>query len=192
MPSLLDPFKPYLLDRFTDGHTDAVALTREITTLGYRGSERTVRSWLHPFRGGLPAPTTPPKPPTVREVTSWLTRHPDRLGEDEHLALKAVLDRSPVLSTTAQQVREFAQILTERQGQRLRAWMADVQAGGAPALRSFANGLRTDLDAVTAGLTLPHNSGPVEGTVNKIKMIKRQMYGRANLDLLRIRVLHAA
>jgi transposase len=52
--------------------------------------------------------------------------------------------------------------------------------------------VRTDLDAVTAGLTLPHNSGPVEGTVNKIKMIKRQMYGRANLDLLRIRVLHAA
>jgi transposase len=192
MPSLLDPFKPYLLERFTHGRTDAGALTREITALGYRGSERTVRSWLHPFRAGLPAPTTPPKPPTVREVTSWLTRHPDRLGEEEHLALKAVLDRSPVLSTTAQQVRAFAQILTERQGQRLRAWMADVQAGGAPAMRSFANGLRTDLDAVTAGLTLPHNSGPVEGTVNKIKMIKRQMYGRANLDLLRIRVLHAA
>jgi transposase len=189
---LLDPFKPYLHERFTHGRTNAVALTREITALGYRGSERTVRSWLHSFRAGLPAPTTPPKPPTVREVTGWLTRHPDRLGEEEHLALKAVLDRSPVLSTTARQVREFAQILTERQGQRLRAWMADVHAGGAPAQRSFVNGLRTDLDAVTAGLTLLHNSGPVEGMVNKIKMIKRQMYGRANLDLLRIRVLHAA
>ncbi len=68
--------------------------------------------------------------------------------------------------------------------------MTDVQATGAPALRS-STGLGTDLDAVTAGLTLPHNSGPVEGTVNKIKMIKRQMYGRANLDLLRIHVLHA-
>jgi transposase len=71
--------------------------------------------------------------------------------------------------------------------------MTDIQAAaGAPALRSFVTGLRADLDAVTAGLTLPHNSGPVEGTVNRIKMIKRQMYGGANLDLLRIRVLHAA
>jgi transposase len=128
----------------------------------------------------------------VREVTGWLTRHPDRLGEDEHLALKTVLDRSPVLATTARHIREFARILTERRGPLLRAWMTDVQATGAPALRSFVTGLNTDLDAVTAGLTLPHSSGPVEGTVNKIKMIKRQMHGRANLDLLRIRVLHAA
>jgi transposase len=191
-PSLLDAFKPYLLARFADGHTDAAALTREIIGLGFRGSEKTVRAWLHPFRYALPATEPPPKALTVREVTGWLTRHPDRLGEDEHLALKAVLDRSPVLATTARHVREFAGMLTERRGPLLRAWMTDVQATGAPALRSFVTGLHTDLDAVTAGLTLPHNSGPVEGTVNKIKMIKRQMYGRANLDLLRIRVLHAA
>ncbi len=57
-------------------------------------------------------------------------------------------------------------------------------------LRSFAAGLERDFDAVRAGLTLPHSSGAVEGQVNRIKMLKRQMSGRANLDLLRIRVLH--
>jgi transposase len=66
-----------------------------------------------------------------------------------------------------------------------------VHTDGAPALRSFATGLDRDLDAVTAGLTLSHSSGPVEGAVNRIKMIKRQMFGRANFDLLRKRVLLA-
>jgi transposase len=70
--------------------------------------------------------------------------------------------------------------------------MKRVATDGAPALRSFAAGLERDLDAVTAGLTLPYNSGPVEGTVNRIKMIKRQMFGRANFDLLRKRVLLAS
>jgi transposase len=62
--------------------------------------------------------------------------------------------------------------------------MQQIASDGAPALRSFAAGLDRDLDAVTAGLTLPYSSGPVEGTINRIKMIKRQMFGRANLDLL--------
>lgn len=83
-------------------------------------------------------------------------------------------------------------MLTERKGERLPGWMADVEANGAPALRSLVIGLRTDLAAVTAALNTEHSSGPVEGNVNRIKMIKRQMYGRANLDLLRIRILHAA
>jgi transposase len=66
-----------------------------------------------------------------------------------------------------------------------------VDTDDLPHLHSFTNGLRRDLDAVVNGLTLHHNSGPVEGIVNKIKTIKRQMFGRANLDLLRVRVLHA-
>jgi transposase len=68
----------------------------------------------------------------------------------------------------------------------------DGQPAGLPGVTSFASGLTSDLDAVTAGLTLPHSSGPVEGNVNRIKMIKRQMYGRAGFDLLRKRVLLAS
>jgi transposase len=77
-------------------------------------------------------------------------------------------------------------MLTQRRGHDLDDWMRQVDAAGSSALGSFVAGLRTDLDAVTAGLTLPWSSGPVEGNVNRIKMLKRQMYGRAGLDLLRI------
>lgn len=188
--SLLDAFKPYLHDRFNTGHTDAAALTAEITALGYRGSDQTVRRYLQPFRARLRAPAATPVPPSARQVTGWLTRRPNSLSEDEALELKKILDRSAALATTSEQVREFAGILTERRGGEVAGWIDTVEATGAPALRSFAAGLRNDLKAVTAGLTMEHNSGPVEGQVNRIKMIKRQMFGRAKFDLLRKRILN--
>ena len=80
--------------------------------------------------------------------------------------------------------------MVDRRGADLAEWMTDVDAPGSLALRSFVTGLRRDLDAVTVGLTLVHNSGPVEGLVNRIKMLTWQMYGRANLNLLRKRVVH--
>ncbi len=187
--SLLDRFKPYLHERFNAGRTDAARFTEEITAMGYRGSDKTVRRYLHPFRATLTAPPAKPVPPTVRSVTSWLTRRPDDLTESQTLRLKNILARSPVLQTTYDLVRSFAIILTQRHGHELPAWMSQVEQTGAAALRSFVAGLRTDLDAVTAGLTLPWSSGAVEGTVNRIKTLKRQMYGRARLDLLRKRVL---
>ena len=83
-------------------------------------------------------------------------------------------------------------MLTSSYGGRLGAGIATVQQAGLPGVTSFANGLTSDLDAFTAGLALPYSSGPVEGNVNRIKMIKRQMYGRAGFDLLRRRVLLAS
>jgi transposase len=72
-------------------------------------------------------------------------------------------------------------------------WLTAVEADDQPELRSFATGIRKDKEAVINGLTLPYSSGRVEGTVNKIKTIKRQMYGRAGFPLLRKRViLHPA
>jgi transposase len=88
-------------------------------------------------------------------------------------------------------VTSFAKIMTARTGERdLPGWLERVDADDQPELRSFAAGIRLDLAAVTAGLTLPHSSGTVEGNVNRLKAIKRQMYGRASLDLLRKRVIH--
>jgi hypothetical protein len=190
--SLLDAFKPHLHKRFNAGHTDAAALTNEIQALGYRGSDKTVRRYLHPFRTTLVAPPPTPIPPSARQATGWLTRRPTDLDKDDRTELRRILDRSEVLTTTHQQVRDFAEILTTRRGDRLTDWIADVDTNGAPALRSFVAGLRTDLDAVTNGLTLHYSSGPVEGTVNRIKMIKRQMFGRAKFDLLRKRILNPA
>jgi len=157
--SLLDAFKPYLHERFNTGHTDAAALTTQITALGYRGSGKTVRRYRQPFRASLTAPAPVPVAPSIRQVTGWLTRHPDSLDEDERLQRKAILTRSPALTATARHVSEFAQMLTGRHGDRLQDWITDVASTDAPPLRSFANGLRHDLDAVTAGLTTDYSSG---------------------------------
>lgn len=124
-------------------------------------------------------------------MTSWITRHPDRLDEDDTQRLKEVLDRCPPLARTREHVRAFAELMNQRRGRELKQWIAAVQADPIPPLHTFANGLLTDLDAVVAGLSLPYSSGVVEGHNNKIKMIKRQMFGRANFDLLRKRILHA-
>lgn len=95
------------------------------------------------------------------------------------------------LPPMAGHVRSFATMMCTLRGDRLEAWMTAVDADDLPALSSFVIGLRRDQDAVTAGPTLHWNSGPVEGHVNRIKMLKRQMYGRANPDLLRKRILLA-
>ncbi|GAA2037561.1 hypothetical protein GCM10009839_43550 [Catenulispora yoronensis] len=79
-------------------------------------------------------------------------------------------------------------MLTELKGQNLAAWMTEVEASDLPHLKTFVNGPRHDHDAVLNGLTLEHNSGAVEGAVNRLKVYQRQMYGRANFDLLRKRV----
>ncbi|MFE9658295.1 transposase [Micromonospora sp. NPDC006431] len=117
---------------------------------------------------------------------------PDRLSPDERSRLADVLACCPELQATAAHVRDFADLMRKCRGERLLDWMQRVDADDLPALHSLITGLRRDLDAVTAGLTLPWNSGPVEGNVNRIKTIKRQMYGRASFDLLRKRILLAA
>jgi Transposase len=191
-PSKLDPFKPQLQQRFQQGCTNAAAFHREITAQGYTGSYALVRDCLEQYRRA-PDPIAP-APPTVREVTGWLTRHPDRLTEDELLGLKAILERCPGLQAAADHVRAFGEMLTHLRGQQLPAWITAVRADAddLPGLGSFAAGLERDLDAVTRGLTTHWSSGPIEGRVNHTKMVKRQMFGRAGLPLLRKRVLLTA
>lgn len=89
--SLLDGYTDYLHQRWTQGCTDAAALTTEITAFGYRGSEQTVRRYLRPLRDGRPAPAARPVAPTVREVTGWILRHPESLDTDEQLRLMSVV-----------------------------------------------------------------------------------------------------
>ena len=115
-----------------------------------------------------------------------------RLTDEQRQQLHIVLDACPHLTALAGHVRDFAQMMVTRYGQRLDQWMAAVNADDLPALHSLTIGLRRDHAAVTAGLTLEWSSGAVEGTVNRIKMIKRQMYGRAGLALLRKRIPHNA
>ncbi len=131
----------------------------------------------------------PPPPPTVREVTRWITSHPGHLTDDETARLSQVKARSPHLSATAGHVTAFAEMMTGRHGERLPAWITAVDLDDLPHLHSFTRGIRRDQAAVLNGLTLAHSSGAVEGNVCRIKALKRQMFGRASLDLLRKRIL---
>ncbi len=106
----------------------------------------------------------------MRDVTSWLTRHPDRLTDDQAQQLKAILVRCPALDRTAHHVRAFAELMNNRQGRDLNQWITSVQADDLPALHTFVTGLGQDLDAVVAGLSLHYSSGAVEGHNNKIKI----------------------
>lgn len=191
LPSILDPYKPYLHQRWSEGCTVARHLFREIRERGFPGSEEVVKKYARELREAFPQQDSPRKRPSVRDVTSWITRHPDSLNDDQARQLKAILARCPELGRTAEHVRAFAELMNNRQGRGLGAWIARVQDDDLPALHTFTTGLTQDLDAVVAGLSLRDSSGAVEGHNNKIKMLKRQMFGRANFDLLRKRVLLA-
>ncbi|WP_203880397.1 ISL3 family transposase [Planobispora takensis] len=188
--SKLDAFKPYLTRRWNEGCTNAVQLHQELRAQGWKGSLRAVQGWLTPLRGHRKVRPDPCPPPSPRRITGWIMTHPDRLDAANHVQLKQILTCCPDLEAAAEHVRGFAAMMTGRNGHLLDDWIATTAAGSSPQLAAFATGLRRDHAAVVAGLTLPHSSGAVEGIVNKIKFLKRQMFGRANFDLLRIRVLH--
>jgi len=188
-PSILDDFKQHLHDRWNEGVRSAVQLCAEIRAQGYDGSYVTVRNYLRPFRSLDLAPPPALGPPKVRQVTAWMLRHPDNRTPEVQVRLKQVLANCTHLAATANHVTGFAEIMTCRRGKQLDNWIEQVESDDLPHLHSFAAGLKRDYAAVINGLTLPHSSGAVEGNVNRIKMIKRQMYGRAKFDLLRKRIL---
>jgi transposase len=122
----------------------------------------------------------------------WLfMRRLEQLDEIQREDLAAFRLAHASLNTTYQLVQDFLQMMRDREGERLDAWLTQVQESGLAELQSFAQGVEQDKAAVQAGLTLPINNGQVEGQVTKIKLIKRMMYGRAEFPLLRQRVLHA-
>ncbi|WP_107057738.1 transposase [Streptomyces sp. NRRL S-146] len=174
LPSKLDPFKPYLAQRWTetDGKVTILDLHREITARGFRGHYSTVRDWARrdlPRQEGF---TPAPPPPSVRQGDGWFTRHPAALSEEEKLHCKAVLDNCPELETAAELTSTFAEMLATLSGTRMTEWITEATNANLPGISSFAVGLHSDFDAVTAGLTTDWNSGPVEGAVNRIKMLK--------------------
>ncbi|MFD0850628.1 transposase, partial [Actinomadura adrarensis] len=189
--SRVDPFLPYLHQRWNQGCTDASRLFVEIRERGFTGSQRTVRRHLQQVRAsGKPAPAVA-KALSVRRATHLITSHPDHLDENAALRRKDLLARCPELDAVTACVASFAAMMADLDGQRLPDWLHQTETTGFPSLKSLVNGIRQDLDAVTAGLSMHWNSGRVEGNVNRIKRIKRDGYGRANFDLLRLQILHA-
>lgn len=187
--SIVDDYAEYLWRRWNDGCTDGQRLFEEIRTMGFRGSDQAVRRFIQPWRQGLFPPLPKSGMVKARQAAGWIVTDPDNLGPEQQQQLDHVLERSPALDRVSEHVREFAKMMKTLTGQRLPAWIDNVLADDLPDLHGFAMNLRRDLDAAVAGLTLPWNSGRVEGNVNRIKMIKRQMFGRAKFGLLRKRIL---
>jgi transposase len=189
---VLDPHKTYLIARWNEGCRKGAQLYREIRTLGYRGGISMVASFVSLLRKaqGLPPRTRMMVPPTplLLSPKRRLTPH-DRLLEHERVWAEKIpqLDETGRLAVALAQ--RFATMVRERRAEELATWLQQAEQSGITAFRSFAAGVRRDYAAVEAALSLPWSNGQVEGQVNRLKFIKRQMYGRAHFDLLRRRVL---
>ena len=197
---VLTPYEPYLLQRWQEGCHNGMRLYREIRERGYAHGASNVMRFVALLRrdeaAGRPAGTsrlTKASPtPTARHVAGLFLRRPADLKPEQRAYLERVRQADVALATAYRLTQDFATMVRERQGERLDAWLAEADTCDVPALRRFAAGLRADLAAVRVGLTEAWSNGPTEGFVHKLKLLKRQGYGRAGFDLLRQRVLCAA
>ncbi|MFF3565402.1 ISL3 family transposase [Streptomyces sp. NPDC002574] len=187
---VLEPFKAYVNTRFTEaqGQVSGTVLFLEIQARGYRGSRQVVRKHLAALRAGTAEPIRADTP-SPRKITSWIRRPRETLTESQDERLLQVRLACPDIARTCNLARAFADLVRHQRGSLLLAWIRQAEQDAPKPMKGFAGFLRQDLDAVTAGLTLPWSSGVVEGHVNRVKTLKRAMYGRASFELLRTRIL---
>jgi transposase len=200
-PTLLSAFEPYLRERWNRGEQNGQQLLREIHAQGYCGGQATLYGLLGRWRTGprhsgpyarqteLASPVLPTLPTSPRAVSWQLLRPPGERTPLEQAYVETLLEQSVMIATMTHAVTTFFDLIHERRSAGLDAWLTEAKASGIPELASFAEGLRRDYSAIRAAFELPWSQGQVEGQVNRLKLLKRQMYGRANLDLLRRRVL---
>jgi transposase len=198
---LIDPYQIYLRERWQQGCHQGAQLERELRAKGYKGSPRAIYRYLETLealsfsarKSGSPSATKPLNPLVTlsAQQATWLFfRRPEDLKQEERETLRQLREASPYFEAAYRLVETFLQMVRERTGEQLDAWRASVQASHLEAFESFVTGVQQDKDAVLAGLTLEWSNGPLEGHVNRLKLIKRSMYGRAEIDLLKLRVLH--
>lgn len=129
--------------------------------------------------------------PSARQAT-WMLLQPEKLKDGEQQIIERLCLLSPEVSKAQELARGFISVVRERKVDELREWLISALRSELPEFVSFANGITEDLQAVRAALQYEWSNGQTEGQVNRLKMIKRMMYGRGQLDLLKARVLHAA
>jgi transposase len=202
--SVLDPYKPYLLACWNRGCRTGMRLYEEIQQQGYRGGRSTVLGYLTQLRKtqGL-APRTrtmQPSPPvtdpsvpcgTPRQATRLVLRQPAHLTAADQALLDQLQQAHPAFAQAIALAQGFAQLLRARQPEQLDTWLQQAATSSLAAFRRLAKSLQRDYAAVKAGVTLPWSTSPVEGHINRLKMLKRQMFGRARLALLSRRFLRA-
>ena len=203
--SLLTPYKPYLLEQWNAGQRQTKRLFEEIVQQGYAGSYMTVTRYTHQLRqaqrqqlstlegrGHAPTILDSEQPPLSARRATWLVlklpKH--RSAEDE--SLLSQLEQHPDLATAIYLAQQFAQLVRQRQSKQLDLWLEQASTSSIKQFQNFAKSLQDDYAAVKLGVTLAISNGQVEGQINRLKMLKRQMYGRAGFDLLQRRVLLAS
>ena len=203
--SVLDAYKPYLLQRWNEGCRTGTVLWHELEQKGYRGKRVTVFRYVSRLRAAHGLPPKKRKLATAGQVVeqrrlsttprslAWLVlRRSEKLDEIEQQLVVQLRELHPELDEAVMLSQEFARLVRERGANELDAWLERATASSLASFRGFAMGVRRDYAAVAAGLSEEWSSGQVEGQVNRLKAIKRSMYGRAKLDLLEQRVLYAA
>lgn len=194
--SRIDPYLPYLFERWESGCHNMVRLHQELVARGYKGSYASVRDHLvrrlpEGKKNGAKGAKLSPVPLPSRQATFLFLRRPEDLDKEEQATLLQLRQSHPEVELAYDLVQEFAQMLRTRTGEELDVWLAKALVSQIPEYQSFVQGIERDKEAVKAGLTLLTSNGIVEGKVHKLKLIKRMGYGRAGFPLLRHRVLHA-
>jgi transposase len=203
--SILNPYQAYLLERWNAGCHTAIQLFHELQARGYTGSYRRVTAYVSrirqaqgipPRRQGrrqrLPVVAEPACQPLTPHRAAWLVlRRPEKRTAEEAQQLTQLHAQSAEVAEAIDLAQEFATLVRHRQPAQLDSWLQRATASALEAVRRFATGLAEDYAAVKAGVTLPWSTSPVEGHINRLKMLKRHMFGRARLDLLSRRFLRA-
>jgi transposase len=190
----VDGFTDYLGARWQAGCHNATDLASELRQRGFSGSYDMVRRFVAKWRKQCKSQSTfksAPSPQDNPRSMAWLLMKPanEREPAEEHLVQKFCKSCADV-GQAAVLVQDFRILVAERRSSELDAWLARAISADSPAeMRRFATGLQADYEAVHAALCQPWSNGQTEGQVNRLKLLKRQMYGRAKFDLLRKRVL---
>ena len=203
--SLLNAYKDSLVQRWNAGCRDARQLGAELRQRGYQGSYPTVARSTHRLRqaqGGAPrqrlrgkplvAVSEPRQPPLTARRVAWLVlRREDQRTAGESQPLTQLHAQPGELADASALTEDLVQLVRQRPGAPLDPWGERAAQSPLGVFQRLAQGLRDDSAAVKAGMTLSWSTGPVEGHMNRLKRLKRQMFGRARLDLLSRRFLLA-
>jgi len=202
--SAVDPYRPHLAARWAAGCRDSAALFQEIQALGFAGGRSTVADYLAAWRTGprrrgpyAPGPTgEPPPPPPVRvpspRQTRWLLlRAADDLKPEQRAYREELLATAPAIALGTQLIADFRRLVRGRDHAALAPWLAEARASGLKELTAFVAGIERDRAAVEQALLSAWSNGQTEGQITKLKLLKRSMYGRAGLELLKCRLLAA-
>ena len=180
------PFLPYMQERWDAGCHNAKTLYSEIREKGYSGRYTQVKDAVRPWRSSDRRTTT------AKQIELWplLLPSQDKLDADQRQELDRVLAVNPVLDRAYRLKEEFLRLIRERSAAGLDGWLADADGSGIKQFVALSRSFRSDYEAIRAGLSLRWSTAQCEGQITRVKLIKRQGYGRAKPDLLRQRVLH--